>query len=182
MVTTIAEHNVDESLLPENATILDVGCRGFQFTNYFRQKGHRVFSIDLDHIEGQAYYQCAISDHDGRTGILRTNDKQATRMKEGGEVPCYTLATFSRSCGIDFWDLIKMDVEGAEYEIIMSQYEAPAKQWSIEFHLHTGIYTQKQMKEMESKLFDLGYDAVHHKLTEEHGAGYNYWSSLFILR
>ena len=75
-----------------------------------------------------------------------------------------------------------MDVEGAEYEIIMSQYEAPAKQWSIEFHLHTGIYTQKQMKEMETKLFDLGYEAAHHKLTEEHGAGYNYWSSLFILR
>jgi hypothetical protein len=180
MITTIAEHTVDLDLLPERGTILDLGCRNFQFTNYFREKYHQVFSVDMDHIEGQAYYQCAITDHDGRCGILKTSDKQATRVKEGSEIPCYTLDTFMQACGVKRFDLIKMDVEGAEYQIIMNQQKAPCKQWSIEFHLHTGIYTQKEMKEMEDKLMDLGYEAVHHKLTTEHGAGYNYWDSLFV--
>lgn len=117
MIETIAEHNVDLSLLPVKANVLDIGCRNFQFTNYFREKLHRVFSIDIDHLpEDQAYYQCAISDHDGRTGILRTHDKQATRMCKGTEIPCYTLYTFSRAVGVEFWDLIKMDVEGSEYD------------------------------------------------------------------
>ena len=79
------------------------------------------------------------------------------------------------------WDVIKMDVEGAEYEIIMAQEKAPTKQWSIEFHLHTGIYTQKEMIEMEKKLMLLGYTAIQHELKAEHGAGYNYWDSLFVL-
>lgn len=182
MISTIAEHSVDLDLLPEKANILDLGCRGFLFSDYFRNLGHHVFSVDIDQLnEGRAYYQCAISDHDGRVGIQRSSDPQATRIKEGDTIPCYTLDTFTKSCGVKMWDLIKCDVEGHEYQIIMSLSKAPAKSLSIEFHLHTGIYTQNAMVLMENKLLYLGYEFALHEMTEAHGAGYNYWSSLFIL-
>ncbi len=181
MISEIFEHSVDLDLLPKQANILDLGCRGFAFTKYFRELGHKVWPVDIDILqEGQAYYHMAISNFEGRTGVLHTNDKQATRMKKGDEVPCHTIESFSKLAEVKRWDLIKIDVEGAEYEIIMSLTKAPAKQISVEFHLHTGIYTQKQMSEMENKLMTLGYTAAQHQLTEQHGAGYNYWNSLFI--
>ena len=182
MIMTIAEHSVDLDLLPEKANILDLGCRGFDFTKKMRALGHKVWPVDIDHLaEGQAYYQVAITDHNGRCGILHTRDKQATRITKGDAVPCYTLHTFTTKCGLKTWDLIKLDVEGSEYEIIKSFAKPPAKQLSIEFHLHTGIYLQDQMKEMEDRLIGMGYNAAKHELTEDHGAGYNYWDSLFIL-
>lgn len=183
MISEIAEHSVDLDLLPEKANVLDLGCRGFLFTNEMRWRNHLVWPVDIDELpSSKAYYQVAITDRDGRCGIERTADKQATRIKVGDAIPCYTLHTFMGACDVKIFDLIKMDVEGSEYEIIMSQKKAPCRQWSIEFHLHTGIYTQKHMMEMEDKLRNLGYEFTQHELTERYGAGFNYWDSLFLLR
>jgi len=182
MISEVCEHSVRLDLLPEKANIIDIGCRGFQFTNYMRELGHKVTAIDIDALHNQTYYRLAITGKDGRVGIHRNNDPQATRIKEGDELLSMTLETFSKSIGIEFWDLIKMDIEGSEYDVIMSLKKAPSKQLSVEFHLHTGIYGQAQMKEMEDKLRKLRYEFVQHKLTEQHGAGFNYWSSLFILK
>lgn len=177
----IHEHYVEESLLPGKANILDLGCRGFQFTNYFRDLGHKVHAVDIDVLEGD-YHMVAISYFNGKAGISKnSNDPQATKMKLGNEIDCYTLKAFSQKVGVRFWDLIKIDIEGAEYEVIMSLTEPPAKQLSIEFHLHTGIYTDVQMREMEAKLSQW-YNFASHEKTAQHGAGFNYWNSLFILK
>lgn len=93
-----------------------------------------------------------------------------------------TLESFSKMVGIEFWDLIKMDIEGSEFNVIMSMTRPMAKQLSIEFHLHTDAYAQIGMQLMERQLKNLGYESVSHKLTEQYGAGYNYWDSLFILK
>ena len=79
-----------------------------------------------------------------------------------------------------YWDLIKVDIEGAEYEAIMALTKAIAKQISIEFHLHTGIYQEAQVEEMVAHLEKLGYTTVSHEKTSDHGLPPNYWSSLFI--
>jgi len=78
--------------------------------------------------------------------------------------------------------VIKIDIEGSEYEVIMSLEKAPAKQLSIEFHLHTGVYGHYEMTMMEDKLKALGYYPAQHERTSEHGAGFNYWDSLWILK
>lgn len=182
MITEIHEHSVDLSLLPEKANILDIGCRGFQFTDYMRSLGHKVTPVDIEDFPDKTYYRIAITGKDGRVGIHRNNDPQATRVTQGDELLSMTIETFSNSVGIEVWHLIKMDVEGSEYEIIMNLKKAPAKQLSIEFHLHTGIYGQSEMMLMESKLRSLGYEFAQHELTEAHGAGFNYWNSLFILK
>jgi hypothetical protein len=183
MITVVHEHSVDLDLLPKNSNILDLGCRGFLFTNEMERLGHKVFPVDIDTLpENRPYYRIAISDNDGKCGIQHDNDKQATRIKEGSEISCYTLESFSLACAIDVWDLIKIDIEGAELQVIQSLKCPPAKQLSIEFHLHTGIYGINEMTLMVAKLQALGYEAVSHEMTSQHGAGVNYWDSLFILR
>lgn len=181
----IHEHTVDTSLLPDGANILDIGCRGFLFTNYFNAiGGYNVYPVDIDYLGPEGYFQVAICDYNGFCTTIKTSDSQATRISKGrvGNIHCRTLESFMKDVKIKFFDLIKIDVEGSEYEIIMSLDKAPAKQLSIEFHLHTGIYGYYEMTMMEDKLKALGYYAVQHELTEEHGAGKNYWDSLWILK
>jgi FkbM family methyltransferase len=191
MITVIAEHSVDLDLLPEKANILDLGCRGFLFSNHFILSGHHVITVDCDPLvypgATNLHYNLAISDFEGNVKIKYSKDPQATRINKRNDgmpdnmVPCTTLKKLSEQCSIHFWDLIKIDIEGSEYEVIMSLTEPPAKQLSIEFHLHTGIYDIKAVRRMESKLHNLGYEFVSHQMTSQHGCGMNYWDSLFIL-
>lgn len=184
MIKVIAEHSVDLSLLPERANILDLGARGFLFTRAMMERGHHVFPVDADHLnEGHAYYQCAVSDYDGTAGTKKTADPQATTIsKHSGVVPCYTLTTLTQKLiGNNRWDLIKMDIEGSEKDVILSLDRKIATQLSIEFHLHTGKQTEADVEAMVAKLTSLGYKAVSHKKTSQHGAGLNFWDSLFVL-
>lgn len=185
MISVIAEHSVDLDLLPKPATILDLGCRGFGFTDELRKLGHRILPIDIDQLPGDVeYFHCGISDYIGFCNILRVgNDLQATRLERTSRgVSCWTLESFMKNQHISFADLIKIDVEGEEYKIIMSLDRAPAKQLSIEFHLHTGIYGEIEVRMMEDKLKALGYEAVSHVREARHCAGFNFWDSLFILK
>lgn len=181
-IQTIAEHKVDLDLLPEKAKILDLGCRGFLFTDELRRRGHDVLAVDIDKFDRDDYLHLAVSFKVGRVGIKRTSDPQATCIKEGNEVDCVDLITLLRQSKIEMFDLIKMDVEGSEYDIIMSLPKPPAKQLSIEFHLHTGAYGETEMLLMENKLLSLGYFPIKHDKTKQHGLSYNYWSSLFLLK
>lgn len=181
----IHEHTVDTSLLPDGANILDIGCRGFLFTAHFKATNkYNVYPVDIDYLGPEGYFQVAITDYNGFCSTVKTNDPQATRISKGitGSIHCRTLKSFMDDVKIQFFDLIKIDVEGSEYEIIMSLEKAPARQLSIEFHLHTGIYGHYEMTLMEDKMKALGYYPVKHEVTEEHGAGANFWDSLWILR
>lgn len=183
MIEVIAEHSVDISLLPDKALILDAGCRGMLFANEMRRRGHVVVPLDCDDLSPFTQYnRYALSDHDGRVGIRRTNDPQATTICDGDEVPCISLNSLADVYHLDIFDLIKLDIEGSEYEVIMSMNRSYAKQLSIEFHLHTGVYGDNEMLLMENKLLSLGYFPIKHDRTSQHGMGLNYWDSLWILQ
>lgn len=185
-IITIAEHSVDMAILPANAAILDLGCRGFLFAKELQSRGHMLVTVDIEDFPREQrvghFFPVAITNHNGKCGIARSSDPQATKIKEGDEIACWTLDEFSRLLKIPFWDLIKIDIEGSEYEVIMSLAKAPATQLSIEFHLHTGVYGIDLVNEMVKYLQILGYEIAKHELTEAHGCGYNYWDSLFILK
>lgn len=192
-IETIAEHSfVPSLLLPFNMNInvLDAGCRGFEFAKKLTKLQCRVFCIDADKIEineiGMYYDMVALSDFVGTGYLVKLDDKQATRIQKqpatNYEIQCITLKALSVYYNVVFWDLIKLDIEGSEYEVIMSLDKAPAKQLSIEFHLHTGIYGWLEMAMMEDKLKALGYEFVKHDYTSQHGVGFNYWDSLFVLK
>lgn len=189
MIQFIAEHLVDLELLPPQAQVLDIGCRGFIFSSELQRLGHQVYCVDIDSLDQNnsgkvaVYHQCAISDFDGMCGLARTDDAQGTKINRlGTGIECFTLESYLRFLTVELLDLIKMDVEGSEFEIIMTLTRPPAKQLSIEFHLHTGVYKHHEVDLMVDKLRGLGYSVASHEYTNQHGAGLNYWSSLFILK
>ena len=187
-IEVIAEHSADIDLLPENAKVLDLGCRGFLFTDELRRRGNKVVSVDCDKFDRDDYLQIGLSDENGLCSCLYTNDPQATTIKKaliplaGFDIQMMTIQALSAKLDVEFWDLIKLDIEGSEYEVIMSMDRPYATQLSIEFHLHTGIYGENEMLLMENKLLWLGYFPVQHDKTKQHGLSYNYWDSLFILK
>lgn len=183
MMDKIHEHSYLAHLLPERANILDLGCRGFYISNFFQGK-HNVINVDVDDLAG-VYIKKAITGHNG-TALMRyvNGDPQATKIIKSGagfNVECQTLDAFSEQIGIKFWDWIKADIEGSEYDVIMSLNNAPARQLGIEFHLHTGAYGENEVKQMVGKLTSLGYRIHSHEKYSAHGCGPNYWDSLFIL-
>lgn len=189
---TIHEHTVCMDLLPTKAIICDLGASGFEFTNYFRELGRTVHAVDVQELYGD-YDRIAIADYDGTCGVKLHTDPQAiSTITYNGlsnhpstwqiAVPCCTLEAYMKSKGVEMYDLIKCDIEGGEYAMIMSLAKPPAKQISVEFHLHTGVYTEKAVTGMVYHLSTLGYEAVRHKKEDKHCAGFNYWDSLFILK
>lgn len=190
IIETIAEHKVDVSLLPDHAVILDLGCLNFIFCNEMRRRGHIVYPVDIQDIPDMdtLYHRVAITDYDGYGYVIHSNDKQATMFSQFDQknarserIKCRTLKSFMKELRIEMFDLIKMDVEGSEWQIIKSLDSAPARQIEIEFHLHTGVYSDVDVFRMCNKLFSLGYVDVSHEKTSQHGLSPNYWSSLFIL-
>jgi hypothetical protein len=181
-ITTIHEHSVILSLLPEKANILDLGCRGFQFTNYFKDIGHNVFPVDIDLLHpAPPYYILGIGGTEGFCAVKKSIDPQAAKMTEGFEIPMHTVKSFSEMVGVEFWDIIKADIEGSEYEMIMSWEKPWCRQLSVEFHQHLG-QTDTQIKEMEDKLLSLGYLPAKHDKYPAHGLPSNYWDSLWLLK
>lgn len=192
-IITVAEHSFDLDLINESTNseglrprIIDIGCRGLLLLKWFidNYKFCYFVAVDADKIDGEEYLykQCAVSNYTGKCSLVKSRDLQATKIKGGDEIDCYTLEDLMKFYNVPFFDLIKIDIEGSEYEVIMSLTKAPATQLSIEFHLHTGVYGMDAVQEMVDKLEDLGYEIAKHELTEAHGCGYNYWDSLFILK
>lgn len=201
-IQTIAEHSIDIDLLPKQAKILDLGCRGFLFANELRRLGHEVFCVDPDNsvvmdylflssapvLSVNNYHEAAIAGENGLCSLKHSSDPQAKTIIKakvplaGFDIPMYTLEKFSEEVKVQFWDVIKMDIEGSEYEVIMSMERPLCKQLSWEAHLHTGVYGEAEILLMENKLLSLGYFPVQHDKTRQHGLSYNYWDSLFILQ
>ena len=62
-------------------------------------------------------------------------------------VECLTLPEIFDSHQIDTCDFLKMDCEGAEYEILLScpeEYLSRVKRFQVEFHEEPGIYHNRQ--------------------------------------
>jgi hypothetical protein len=180
-IEVIAEHSIDVDLLPSIAYIVDAGCRNMLFTNEMRRRGHCVFALDIDDLGNEDYLKIALGDKVGRVGIHRTKDPQATFVCAGDEVMCMDLDMLCKTTKVDFFDVIKLDVEGFEFQIIMSMNKPYCKQLSWEAHLHTGVYGEAEVVMMENKLLSLGYFPVKHDKTRQHGLSYNFWDSLWVL-
>jgi hypothetical protein len=187
-IKVIAEHSVDLDLLSCGVCI-DAGCLGFQFSKAMQDKGLEVWGYDIQPLiapEGIHFQQCAIMVDDGVYYYKDTKDPQAKHISNNGiKVPGIELNWVMREHQRDgkSIDVLKMDIEGSEYKILSNPNFAPIpKQLSIEFHMHAHkqLHDEYFDKCMENLL--KYYEPVQHELTQAHGAGKNYWDSLFLRR
>lgn len=155
-MTTIDEHTFDEGLLT-GGCIIDAGCRGFRLTNHFRDHyDSTVYAIDIEDLLDLepliplAYYfkQAALMAYSGEVEAHYFGNGTGNFVKgmneqpyNGPDRPCetkkvqaITLQDIYNEIGTDI-DLLKLDIEGAEYEILASLEPIP-KQVTVEFHQH----------------------------------------------
>lgn len=180
-ITTIAEHTVCLDLLPEKAKIIDAGCRGFAFTNELRNLGHDVYPIDCDKLPESNYFQYALSHVQAPYSIITSPDPQATKIEINNfsHELTHTIESFSKVVGVDKWDLIKLDIEGAEFEILEEAKHPIANQVSVEFHAHCTNQTKAKIDQLLQHMSN--WYTIHNQVWEsKHGCQPNYWDILLV--
>lgn len=192
----VGGHTFAPKLL-KDGVIIDVGCRGFTFFDYFPDKP--VYCIDPDRkvFEGRpnsiGYMNVAISDKAGETTYYENGE--ATMIRELDPDPTYehidqkykntcktiTMDDLYKITGENV-DLLKLDCEGAEYLILGETFRPVPKQISVEFHHH--CVPETHAKHYQSIIERLSKDyTMHNDVWEQrHGCGYNFWDTLFIRR
>jgi len=202
---TIHEHTIEEKLIDKNGWILDLGCIDFTFAKEMRNYCDNVICVDpnpnIKKIpDGIHYENIAITHKDDVTeeNFYIYDDKQGysllnpprdwCQLKEIIKVPVMTIKNLMNKYGIEKFELIKFDIEGAEYEILQNIDWDISKQYSVEFHdfrfmnphyPNNEKYYQDLFSEMSKYC-----DVAKHELTDHPGFpmgyGRNYWDSLFI--
>jgi FkbM family methyltransferase len=156
---TIDEHTFDEDKLT-GGWVIDAGCRGFKLFDYaLKDTECNVFALDIEdftaHGADSALVLCnakianaALSSTSGEIeayffgngtgnflkGINGIPENSAERPCETKTVKCVTLEDIYAEIGTDI-DLLKLDIEGAEYEVLLHMKPIP-KQITVEFHEH----------------------------------------------
>lgn len=198
----IAEHTVDVDRLTPGGWVLDAGCRNFGFARGLAERGCRVLAIDADptvvaeDIPNVTFLHRAIAAEAGTRSLVMSSDPQARYLTPvgstavGGEkVEALTIEQLS-SCHPFTpilpadgppWDVVKLDVEGAEYDILQAWPGPISQQLSIEFHEHV---CPRASEVYESIFEHLGqwYDVVQHVKEARHCAAPSWYDSLLVLR
>jgi FkbM family methyltransferase len=92
-------------------------------------------------------------------------DGRSTWLKAGGDatLPCTTLSREMEANGHDFIDLLKIDIEGFEYEVLESclKERVHIRQICVEFHDFFPEISRAKTKEMIRALEFHGFDLIH---------------------
>lgn len=185
---TIHEHTIDVDLLTGGVCI-DAGCRGFLFSEAMRDLGEEVIAFDIQDMEppeGIKFYQCAISTKKTLVQITESKDPQGVNIvgKGGGDwIASIDINDVYEQQKDKVIDVLKMDIEGMELLVLSDpNFQPIPRQLSIEWHIH--CHRKLHDKYYNACMNNLlkNYEPVQHFMSQEHGAGYNFWDSCFIRR
>jgi hypothetical protein len=186
---TLHEHTIAPDLLT-GGVVIDAGCRGWGFATDMRDLGETVLSFDLDELldvpKGIYFFQKALLPRSGEVCVVDTHDLQAKFIANVGRpieaVGLAEVMAASQSEGMIEIDVLKLDVEGSEYHLLSDRdFQPLPRQISVEFHEHAHLKAHEALFEIcVVNLLRLGYVAVQHERDQRHGAGWNYWDSLFV--
>lgn len=157
-MSCVHAHSIIASMIKPDGWVLDVGCRGFEFSLAVAKLGARVVAMDPDpdvireHQKrpelGAIYFvpkALVATGKGGRYTLSRIADYEgeanSIAMDFGGEhvdVEGVDLASVMRTFSVAMWDCIKLDCEGSEYSILETLPGGVADQIAVEFHDHTG--------------------------------------------
>lgn len=212
MIKDICEHSIDVDLLNKNGWVLDFGCGvDFLFSKEMANMGMQVISIDPNPRIKETpsdknihYERCALvtdenlefiefnifNDTDAASFVKTNNDVFFIQKMYNTPVVTTTVKKLMTKYNIETIDVLKLDIEGAEYEFLNTINEPIAKQISIEFHDFRGMNPFYPNNEIYyEKLFEKlsqWYTVAKHEITQHPGIGgplgLNYWDSLLILK
>lgn len=187
-IQIIDNHSVAVDLLT-GGPVLDAGCRGLRLAKWFADRGHRVIALDPAP-EVEIEFSNTLSVHklalvakvQNFATLVMTEDLEARHIGNGPgiQVPCTTLRELCDFHHISHWDVIKLNIEGSEYDILDSWPGPIANQIVFSFHEHTD---RKRGKEECDRIIDKlrpWYD-IHNQVWEQrYCCRENYWDVLCI--
>lgn len=212
MIKRFYEHSFEMDLISPGGWGIDFGCGAdFLISKTFSDFGLNVISVDpnpsileIPNIENMHYERVALvtdpnikslnfniyNDNDAATLLTPVNDVSFVKKKETISVNAMTINEIMEKYNIDQFDILKLDIEGAEYDFLMTIDFPIAKQISVEFHDFRSLNPEYPNNEIYynklfNKLFKY-YKIAKHKIEQHPGLpgpqGYNYWDSLFVLK
>jgi FkbM family methyltransferase len=189
---TLHEHTIDLDRLTPGGTVVDVGCRDFQFARAIAGWGCRVIALDpsLDVVPvgpmpGVTFLNIGLAARDGV--VMFREEGLGSRIAAGGgrKVQVTSLTSLLARAGCKIFDAVKLDCEGAEYDILLNWPGPVARQISVEFH---DVYRRDgyppNLSEFYPHMFThIGqwYKIAKHNITRT-ADGDSFWDSLFVMR
>lgn len=141
----VSTHTVDVDMMKLNGYVLDVGCRGFDFSlEMSNSYGMKVVALDPDPSIVTApgfverYINAGLVHYKGEYQFIDAGNGSRLVPKRGDllvDVRVVTLAELLET--YKFFEVVKLDCEGSEYEILLNWPGPVARQISVEFHEHT---------------------------------------------
>lgn len=199
-LTRLAEHTIDPELLPKAPIVLDAGSRGFDFTRAvlaIRPKAH-IVAVEADpdlveHHPGVTDFQVAlVGDADRfrgdyylfpRGGFANSMVLPTPPDCPVKQVNCRTISWMMTAMAIKHWDLVKLDIEGSEFEVLDNWPGPIATQITVEFHdyFHQARWGQDWFDRMlAGPLRD--YEPVQNERYAIGDGCFGHWDSLFVLK
>jgi len=171
----LREYKVAEEKIAEARVILDVGAHAGFFTLYCRilNPSADVYAmepipeniealkehVEKNNMEGVEIIEAALAKATEKRKIVITEDSHNNFLDEAGEkeVQAYSFKDFCDKNDLARVDVLKMDIEGGEYEIVESMDEEDFKKvgaFILEYH-----EKEKVRGEIESRLRENGFGA-----------------------
>lgn len=198
----VAEHTI--ARLPRVLdAVLDVGCRRFDFSKIMLDRGYKVVGIEADDevvpIKHENFYfgnyalvpesqngvmQTLIKFGNGTANHLSNVKGSIPRNRTVNQVIGLSVTEIGQLFEVKRWNVIKLDCEGAEYEVLLEWPGPVADQITVEFHEHTGANTRDKSVygDIMSHLSQW-YEVVQHESSVRYCLSTpNYWDSLFVLK
>lgn len=196
---TIQEHTIEESIINKNGFILDSGCVHFSFSLGVKEYCDNVICIDpsssIENIpDGLTFIRKAlIAGDQKKVSFFEYTDIQGNsiynpvgdccRLKNTVEVEACNITDIMHQYQINQFELIKLDIEGAEYSILNDIDWTISKQYSVEFHDFRNMCPNQDFYEKLFHKMSKYCDIIQHQQTDHSGgAGRNYWDSLYVLK
>jgi FkbM family methyltransferase len=200
----IAEHTIEETLINKDGWVLDLGCVNFSFSKEVKKYCNNVLCLDPNPTikeapEGVIFENAAIITgdeseiefyiyNDVQTFSLLNPKQDLFQLENKIKVRSVNIKSLMEKYGIEKFELIKVDIEGGEYDLLKSWDWSISKQFSVEFHDFRFMNphypnNEKYYQELFSDKLS-NFKIATHELTDHpgfpFGYGRNYWDSLFI--
>lgn len=192
MLTVVDNHSFREDLLTKGP-VLDAGSRGLRLAKWFRDRGHRVIALDAgesEEADGIQTRQFALVDSSYPPGscafLVDDADKEARHIgslcRAGENVRAVTIGGLQKMFGVHKWDLIKLNIEGSEYDILDEISGPIARQIVFSLHEHTDRARGREECDRIINKLRTWYDIYNQVWEKRYGCRENYWDVLCIER